>query len=171
MFTGSRKRQPVLYACLTPPFQFPISSPWKGKYSGTSIFSSRFRTGTTCLRSPGEPSVCSSQAYHMEAWTQCQAEVQRGRVEGEGWCWSPVKLLVTATPVSSQGCLLVWEGTERHGPYCKLLAGHRTSCKYYLSFSSPFLLLGCPWIQCSWLRKDGSYLQPFVTSSPRSVLL
>lgn len=38
----------------------PISSPWKEKYSGTSIFSSSlFRTGTTCLHSPGEPSVCS----------------------------------------------------------------------------------------------------------------
>lgn len=37
-----------------------FSSLWKEKYSGMSIFSSSlFRAGTTCLQSPGEPSMCS----------------------------------------------------------------------------------------------------------------
>lgn len=38
----------------------PFSSLWKETYSGMSIFSSSlFRVGTTCLQSPGEPSMCS----------------------------------------------------------------------------------------------------------------
>ena len=56
VFTGIGKKQPVFHVSYTP-FQYSLQ-PQNEKYFGITMLLSAFRAGTTCLHSPGEPSMC-----------------------------------------------------------------------------------------------------------------
>lgn len=83
VFTGSRKRQSVLYTCLTPPFQF------LSLHSGKKNILARASFRHFCLervppasRAQGSPLCVPAQSRHMVTWTVCQAYLLIGWGEG-----------------------------------------------------------------------------------------
>lgn len=142
MFTGSRKRQSVLSACLTPPFQFPALHPGKRNILAQASFC------RLCLervppasRAQGSPLCVPALAHHMVTWTLCQAYLLIGWGEGE----SPRgggEVLAHHNAVSLSHLFISWfrllgREEKRHGAYCKLSVGHRVRAVITTTASFP----------------------------------